>query len=234
MRIAALYDVHGNLPALEAVLADAGAAAADLIVFGGDVVSGPFPHETLALARSLGQRACFVRGNGDREAATGAAGWVSQQLGAEERDFLGRTEERLVYEVEGLGPTLFCHASPRSDEEILTAATPAEPFRQALSGVDERVVVCGHTHVQFERVVDGVRVVNAGSVGMPYGEVGAYWTLLGPDVSLRQTEYDLEAAAERIRSSGYPQGGEFAAENVVRPPSAEEAIAYFEQLAGRA
>jgi putative phosphoesterase len=219
LRVAALYDVHGNLPALEAVLADVERAALDLIVFGGDVSAGPFPDETLELLRSL-RGARFVRGNADV-----AAG--------EHRSFVETFEPTVSLELEGLGPTLFCHAVPASAEPIVTRAAPDEVFREAFGGVEERVVVCGHTHMQYDRTVDGVRVVNAGSVGMPYGEPGAYWALLGPDVDLRRTEYDLEAAAARIRASGWPQAEEFAAENVLTVPSEEEAIDVFERMAGR-
>ena len=96
----------------------------------------------------------------------------------------------------------------------------------------EPVVVCGHTHVQFDREAAGKRLVNAGSVGMPYeARPGAYWALLGPDVELRRADYDLEAAAEAIRATGFPAAAELAAENVLRVPSAEEATKQFEDMA---
>lgn len=223
MRVAALYDVHGNLPALEAVLADA-TSAADLVLVGGDVAAGPFPRETLALLRDLGERAVFVRGNADRASVPG--------LGDDERSFLASLPLTVTLDVHGLGPTLFCHATPRSDEEIVTAITPDERLREVFGAVAENTVVCGHTHVQFDRRAGSVRVVNAGSVGMPYeGRPGAYWALLGPDVALRSTEYDVERAAERIRASGYPGAGEWASEYVLHPHPAEEATEFFEQLA---
>ena len=127
---------------------------------------------------------------------------------------------------------MFCHGSPRGDEEILTRATPEERLRQALASVTEDVVVCGHTHMQFDRVVAGKRVVNAGSVGMPYeGRPGAYWALLGPDVNLRRTTYDVEAAANLIRSTDFPGADEFASDNVLHPPTADEVTDFFERLA---
>jgi diadenosine tetraphosphatase ApaH/serine/threonine PP2A family protein phosphatase len=126
---------------------------------------------------------------------------------------------------------LFCHGSPRSDEEMITAATPEERLRTMLSGVRQRVVICGHTHMQFDRTVDGVRIVNAGSVGMPYGDVGAYWLLLGPEVMLRRTLYNLEDAAARIRASGYPEAQDFAENNVLKTETEVEAIAVFERMA---
>jgi diadenosine tetraphosphatase ApaH/serine/threonine PP2A family protein phosphatase len=239
MTVAALYDVHGNLPALEAVLAE---VDADAILAGGDVVLGPMPRETLALLRDRG--AAFIRGNTDRAVGGGVpeddpwlerVHWVREQLQEEDLDFLRTLPHPLSLAVDGLGQVLFCHGSPRSDEEILTAATSPKRLDPILDGVQERVVVCGHTHVQFDRLVGDRRLVNAGSVGMPYeGETGiACWALLGPDVELRRTRYDAEAAAERIRASGMPGADEFAREYVLQPASAKEATTHFEALAER-
>ena len=222
-----VYDVHGNLPALEAVLADVERVGADLIVFGGDVAAiGPFPLETIDLLRSL-PSARFVMGNADREDLP--------ELSGERRAFVAAFEPTVSVEVEGLGPTLFCHGSPRSDEEIVTRATPDEAVAEMVEGVGERVIVLGHTHMQFDRRVGDHRVVNAGSVGMPYeAQPGAYWALLGPDVELRRTDYDLEAAAARMRVTSAPQVEEFVRENVLTVPTAEQAIEIFERQAGRA
>jgi predicted phosphodiesterase len=246
VRVAALYDIHANLPALEAVLEDVERVAADLGLVGGDVAGGPFPKETIELLSELGGRARFVRGNGDRdlvelydgrepgEGEWGAAdAWCAAALERAERDFLAGFEPTVTLDVDGLGPVLFCHGSPRSDMELLTVATPRSRVGPALANVAARVVVCGHTHVPFERDVEGRRLVNAGSVGMPYGETGAHWALLGPDVDLRRTDYDLERAAARIRTSAWPLAASFADENVLTTTSAEEAIAYFEGLAAR-
>ena len=230
MRVAALYDVHGNLPALEAVLADVDRAAPDLVVFGGDVFAGPFPRETLALASSVAP-AHYLRGNGDRMLASlpAEARWAHEQLTEEDWAFVAEWEPTVTLDVHGLGSTLFCHATPRSDEEVFTVRTPDERLKEMLGGVHERVVVCGHTHMQVDRTVGDVRVVNAGSVGMPYAaRPGAYWALLGPDVELRRTDYDLEAAAARIRASGWPDADAFAAENVLSVPSEEEALDVFD------
>jgi predicted phosphodiesterase len=199
----------------------------------------------------LGDRARFVRGNGDREMvaafdgepldprlpefARAITGWASEQLDRRHRDFLAGFEERVVLPVDGLGDVLFCHATPRNDVDIFTAASPDDRVRALLGAVAQPVVVCGHTHMQFDRRVNGIRVVNAGSVGMPYGDPGAYWALLGPDVELRHTDYDLEAAAARVRASGFPLADDFADTNVLRPASAAEATASFERMAaGRA
>jgi len=97
--------------------------------------------------------------------------------------------------------------------------------------VEHQVVVCGHTHMQFELHIGDVHVLNAGSVGMPYTDrPGAYWLLLGPEgYEFRRTAYDLEAAVQQIRSSGYPQAQDFAAGNVLKVPTAEEAMTVFER-----
>jgi putative phosphoesterase len=248
MRIAVLYDIHGNLLALEATLAEIDILHPDLIVVGGDVAGGPMPRATLERLMALGDRVRFVRGNGDREmvaffdghptkeqqanpfAPVGA--WAATQITPSQRDFLASFVESVVLEVEGLGPVLFCHGSPRSDEEMITAATPGSHLQAMLQGVQQRVIVCGHTHMQFEREVGGKRVINAGSVGMPYeGQPGAYWLWLGPEVRFHRTEYAVEQAAESIRRSGMPGAEEFAQENMLHPPSASEATAIFEGMA---
>jgi len=197
LRVAALYDVHGNLPALEAVLPEIPADAA--IVLGGDVVLGPFPAETLVRLRALGDRVRWIRGNADRELTRGEEGvatprpvleWVRAQLSEDEIRSLYELPATTTLEVEGLGRVLFCHATPRNDVDIFTAITPEERVAPHLVGVDANVVVCGHTHVQFDRWIAGLRVVNAGSVGMAYeDQPGAYWALLGPDVAHRRTPF---------------------------------------------
>ncbi len=243
MKVAALYDVHGNLPALEAVLADVETLGVDAVVVGGDIAIGPMPRASLGRLLDLGERALFLRGNGDREIAadhteSGDGLWVERtrwsagQLAPGQRAWLGALPDTQSVDVDGLGRVLFCHGSPRSDDEILTAISSEERVVAALAGVEETVVVCGHTHVQFDRRVASRRLVNAGSVGLPYeAKPGAYWALLGPDVELRRTEYDLEAAAAVIRTSGFPDAEEFAAENVLSVPSAEEATVQFEAMA---
>jgi len=224
VRVAALYDIHGNLPALEAVLADVDAIGVDAIVVGGDVASGPMPGETLDALRE--RNAMFVRGNADRVldlvgANTGetwvqARYWVAERLGEERLAFLSGLPLDLTLEVGDLGSVRFCHGAPGSDELTITRLTPDARLRELLAGVDEDVVVCGHTHVQFDRVVDGIRVVNAGSVGAPYeAEPAAYWALLGPNVEHRRTDYDLESAIAAVAATRYPKAAE--AESYLRP-----------------
>jgi len=242
--VAALYDVHGNLHALEAVLAERDVAAADVIVVGGDCVSGPMPSETFDRLRALSERARFIRGNADRDAAgrlespngedqiARSQHRVARELGRERLDFLAALPLTAVVDVDGLGPVLFCHATPQDDETIFTRLTPDERMRELLSGVEQRTVVCGHTHVQVDRDVDGIRVVNAGSVGMPYeGRPGAYWALLGPDVQHRRTDYDVEAAAAAVRAKGLGEDGESFVKVLLEPPTAEDVSEFFEKAA---
>ncbi len=242
MRVAALYDIHGNLPALEAVLAEPDVAAADVVVVGGDALSGPMPAATLALLEGLGARARWVRGNTEREllerrAADPDAGgvwerrdtWAAARLSSGQLARVAAWPATVAVEVDGLGATRFCHATPRDDSEIFTAITPDEAVEPMLAAAED-TVVCGHTHVQFDRRIGARRVVNAGSVGMPYeDEPGARWCLLGPGVELRTTAYDLDAAAERIRATGFPEAEEHAAE-LLRPAGAAEATSAFEAM----
>ncbi len=253
MRIAAIYDVHGNLPALEAVLYDIRQADVDLIVIGGDVVPGPMPLETITCLLSLDVPKQFVRGNTDGEVLAWMAGqetdwyraaseqwrapvrWTATRLHNEHRRLMSRWSTTLRLKIHGLGNVLFCHATPRSDTEIFTRLTPEAVLLPVFERIEEPVIICGHTHMQFDRIIGGVRVVNAGSVGMPFGEPGAYWLQAGPDIQLRHTRYDLREAADRIRNTDYPQADDFAQRNVLQPPSEEEMLEAFgkAELKGR-
>lgn len=249
MKIAALYDIHGNAPAFNAVLGELEEARPDLIVIGGDIVSGPMPQQTLERLMQLGERARGIRGNADRETVMDfdevplhpnmaqhervATRWVASQLTHSQRDYLASLPEQLEFKIDGLGRVLFCHATPRNDEEMFTAITPEDHLRVIFSDVEQDIVICGHTHMQFERRLENLRIVNAGSVGMPYADQpGAYWLLLSNDgYEFRRTPYDVEAAAQVIRTSRYPQAHEFANENVCVVPTAEEAMRIFEKMA---
>jgi predicted phosphodiesterase len=251
MRIAALYDIHGNLPALDAVLAEVDLLDVDAIVVGGDVVPGPMMAETVARLRELGDRAHLVMGNGDREViAAFDAGpqddgqetsfsrftaWAAARLDRADRDFLAAFAPVVHLEVDDLGPTLFCHGSPRSDTEMITAVTPPERLAPMLADVAERVVVCGHTHHQFALDLDGRRVLNAGSVGMPYqGAAAAFWLLLGPEAEWRRTDYDVDGALETLRATGAPDVDEvMLRQSLEDPVTADEVARYFEDLAAR-
>lgn len=239
-----LSDVHGNATALESVLAELERERPELVVFGGDLTWGPEPAETLALVRAMDVPTAFVRGNAERavaecteraargegESLTPRERWMVERHDEPARAFLKRFAESVVVEVPGLGAVRICHGSPRSDEEIVTPATPEARVREFMEGVPERVLVTAHTHLQFDREVAGIRSLNAGSVGMPYAEErGAYWALLGPDVWLRRTDYDLGEAARRYRATGDPLKEEMVS-LLFSPPSPEELIAHGESV----
>jgi predicted phosphodiesterase len=232
MRVAALYDVHGNLPALQAVLADLDDDVQ--IVSGGDLVAGPLPSECLTLLRERGAR--FLKGNADRFVLdrSGEDAWAYERLTDAERAEVAGWPASVELDVDGLGRVLFCHGSPRSDEEILSAATPDDVVAEALGGADADVVVGGHTHQQFDRAVGGVRFVNAGSVGLPYeGRAGAFWAVLGPDVELQRSDYDVHAAATELEATGYPRVREYLVSSLLEPLSRDEVTAAHERNAGR-
>ena len=242
--VAVLCDIHGNLPALDVVLAELRGAPPDAVVIGGDVVAGPQPREVLARLRALSWPLHWVRGNADRCVVTAFDGavpvaereepmWVADafsasRLSRSERDLLAALPPLAELDVEGLGRVLFCHGTPHSDEERVTAVTPEPRLARILEGVEADLVVGGHTHRQFDLRAGGRRMVNAGSVGRPYErEPGAYWLRLGPGVDLRRTAYDTHAAVEAFRALGYPDAGGMAAE--VDP---DEVAARFEAAAG--
>ena len=241
--LAVVSDVHGNLAALEAVLAEIELERFEAIVVAGDVAGGPDQRATLARLRGL-ENTRFVRGNVDRVVVQAfdeqwsyepdesrprrSAAWAAERLTRDERDFLAAFEDRVVVSVDALGEVLVCHGSPRSDEEIMTSLTPEQVLGPMIAGSEAHVVVCGHTHVQFDRAVGETRVVNAGSVGMPYeGRRGAFWVALGPDVVHRRTEYDVDQAAERIRASDYWDAEETSLE-LVEPRDPREIEELFE------
>jgi predicted phosphodiesterase len=218
LRVAALYDVHGTRIALEAVLAELEREQPDAIVFGGDLFLGPQPAETAELVRSV--EASFVRGNCDREPDD----WTRSKL--DDETIAWSQAWPLTVELDGV---LYCHASPRDDmRPILTDASPAERFVEALEGIEARLVVAGHTHMQFKRD----RWVNAGAVGWPYeDDVAAFWALVSEEVELRRTPYDVERGASEILASGWPDAESFVAENIREAPSRAGATAHFESLA---
>ncbi len=238
-RVAAIYDIHGNLPALEAVLEDVRRADIDLVVVGGDVLPGPMPRETLDCLFDLDLPIQFIRGNGDRitleegsgakvvglpEAIRATVRWNAEQLTPADVRRINAWPEALRVHVDKLGDVLFCHATPRNDTEIFTRLTPDDRLLAIFEQTGASVVVCGHTHIQFDRMIGRARVVNAGSVGMPYGDPAAYWLLLGPGVELRRTSYDLERAAERVRATTYPQARAFADNDILHPRSEREML----------
>ena len=208
---------------------------------GGDVLPGPMPRETLTCLLDLNVPVQFIQGNGEVEVLAQMAGvdtgtvperfregmrWTAQQLQPEYEPVFASWPKTLRLEIRGLGEVLFCHSTPRSETEIFTRLTPEDRLLPLFEGLQVSVVVCGHTHIQFDRMIGRTRVVNAGSVGMPFGDPGAFWALLGPDVQLRHTSYDLTKAAERIRDTPYPQAQEDA-QNILQPPSEPEMLELF-------
>ena len=218
MKIAALYDVHGMPWALEAVLREAEDERVDLTLFGGDLLYGPYPQRAVELARSVEAR--FVRGNCEREPNE----WDRRQLDDEDLRWLAGLP--LTQSLDGV---LYCHATPSDDMPITTAATPDEAVAAMFAGAEGTVVI-GHTHHQFDRQVGDLRIVNAGSVGMPYeGDVAAFWAVVDQgEPSFRRTAFDVERAIAEVEASGWPQADEFVTENLRAAPAREEAIAQFE------
>ena len=220
MRVAALYDVHANVPALEAVLADVERERVNTIVLGGDLTWGPEPSEALTIVRSL-PHARFVRGNCDREPDE----WERSRLSAEDVAFLQGLPESVE-----LDAVLYCHATPRSDEEIVTPATSDEDLAEILQGVEQQAVIAGHTHMQQDRQIGTVRFVNAGSVGLPYeGELAAFWALVDDgEIELRKTSLEVDRVAAAFRRSDWPRAEELLRENVLASVTREQATAQIE------
>ena len=244
MRIAALYDIHGNLPALDAVLVEVAAARAELILVGGDVFPGPLSLECLRRLENLPIPVRFVRGNGDREVVEMASGsetlsvpenyrpqmqWVADQLGPEDLSRIAEWPLSVRIDTADLGQILFCHATPRSDAEIFVRTTEEPKLLRLFAEAGAPVVVCGHTHMQFDRRIGNTRVVNAGSVGMPFGDRGAYWLLVDRDIELMRTDYDFEDAAQTLGGSGYPGAPDYAQSSVLEPPSEDDMLHLFSQ-----
>jgi putative phosphoesterase len=246
-RLAVLSDIHGVLPALEAVLAEPDVAAADRIALTGDLASGPQPVETLDLLSSLGDRAIWIRGNADRELAELADGqdveipdevtpWAARQLRPDQVKLLAGLPERAVVTVAGLGQVMLCHATPRNDTEVVLVDSRMGRWTEVMDGLGDEVttIVCGHTHMPFARLAHGRMIVNPGSVGMPYGAVGAHWALLGPGVQLRRTRYDNAAVSDRvIAESGYPGVAAFADDFLRASATDAEVIEVFGPRDGR-
>ncbi len=244
MKIAAIYDIHGNLPALEAVLADIEVEQIDQLIVGGDVVAGPLPVATLQRLQAVSTPTQFIRGNAESELLRFLAGkpinglsaradkeaqWVGEKLPLEQRQFLQTWSATVQIE-----DVLFCHATPLSDITVFTQHTPMEKLLPIFANLTAKTVVCGHTHMQFDRMIGDVRVVNAGSVGMPFGKSGAFWLLLAEnEIIFRRTMYDREVAAKRIRRSDYPDADDFATGNVLSVPTEDRALAMLQALEQR-
>ncbi|NRN68022.1 putative phosphodiesterase [Kibdelosporangium sp. 4NS15] len=214
-RVAVLSDIHGVVPALTAVLAEPDLRDAEKIVLTGDMTAGPQPGVALDMLLELGDKVAWLGGNADREIVEFRRGrrdtipdeiapWAAEQLTDEHIDFLATLPRTLTFPVERLGDVLFCHATPRDDDEIVLVDSTLDRWAEVLDGVEPDTVVCGNTHMPFVRLANGKLVINPGSVGMPYGRAGAHWALLGPGVDLRRTMFDVDKAIEAVKSCGYP------------------------------
>jgi predicted phosphodiesterase len=243
-RVAALYDVHGNLPALEAVLDEVRREGVDRVVVGGDVL-GPMQSETLSRLSALEVPADCIHGNSERVVLADIAGgdisevperyrgvihWSAGRLDAKQRAWIAGWPSTVRLDIRGLGEVLFCHATPRNDYECFTRLTPEDRLVPIFSGPNAAVIVCGHTHMPFDRTVGSVRVVNAGSVGAPFSQpAGAYWLLLGGEqgIELRRTDYDFTRAAEAVRQTGFPLAEEVCVRYILNPPAEAETLQMF-------
>ncbi|TQM48059.1 metallophosphoesterase family protein [Halopolyspora algeriensis] len=247
-RVAVLSDIHGVLPALEAVLAEPDVAAADRIVLTGDIAAGPQPTEVLDRLIGLGDWVVWLNGNADRELVTyrrerntsipdPIAPWAAEQLRQDHLDLLAGLPLSWPLSITGMGEVLFCHATPRDDEELVLVDSRLGRWSEVFEDLDPdiRTVVCGHTHMPFVRLAHRRLVINPGSVGMPYGRAGAHWALLGPGVDLRCTEFDLQSAIDRTaRESAYPEAAAWANDFLRATASDAEALEVFGPRDGRA
>ena len=258
-RVAVLCDIHANLPALDAVLEEVRAANVNRMVVGGDVIPGPMPRETLARLLELDIPVQFIHGNGELavlaqieaahpDAVTywGTTGggplpepfrevvrWTARQVHPDYDLVLRSWPKTLRLEIAEIGDVLFCHGTPESETDAFTRLTPEAALLPVFRDLNVSLVVCGHTHMPFDRKIGGVRVVNAGSVGAPFGPAGADWLLLGDDVQLRHTSYDLAKAAACVRETRYPQALEFAEQSILHPPSEEAMLEQFTYISFR-
>ena len=252
MRVAVLCDIHGNLPALNAVLAEVASAGVDRIVIGGDVVPGPMPRECLDRILTTDVPVQFVHGNCERSVLAQMAAlqgapvtywgttsgnplpeqdqqvmrWTALTLGPDDARLFAAWPRMLTVDVDGLGKVLVCHATPRSETEIVLKTTAEQKLLPIYETLGVSVVVCGHTHMPYDRRIGSTRVVNPGSVGAPFGEPGAYWALLGPDVELKRTPYDLTSAAAAIRATAHPSADE-QARHILEPPAEKAMLELF-------
>jgi predicted phosphodiesterase len=232
---------------LDAVLAEPDVQAADLVVVKGDHAAGPMPVAVLDRLTGLGDRVLLVRGDADRELVEVVrggtspypeSGWAAAQLRTDQVELLAALPHPVRVEVDGFGPVVFCHGTPRDDEEVVLVDTRLERWSEALAGLAdaERTVVCGHTHMPFVRLVDRRLVVNPGSVGMPYGRPGGAWALLKDgQVTLRHTTLDVDAAiAAVVAGSTYPDRAAWAEEYLRATSSDADALRAFGPRDGRA
>jgi predicted phosphodiesterase len=221
---------------LERVLAEPAVAGAELVVVTGDHTWGPQPAQVLDRLAALGDRALLLRGNADRELLQMSQGldiglsddplsvWGAAQLTCRHRQMLEAMPQDATLRVDGFGPVWFCHATPRSDEEVVLVDSRPERWAEVLAGLsdDVQTVVCGHTHMPFLRLAGGRLVVNPGSVGLPYGRSGAHWAVLEQGgVHLGRTEIDPDTLVQEVvDGSSFPGIADWA-EATLRTPATD-------------
>jgi predicted phosphodiesterase len=206
VRDVVLFDVHGNMAALDAVLAEARAEGFDRLLFGGDLVLfGPEPATCVDRLRGLGEPLVAIKGNTDRyviDRQDDVARWADA-LGDDRLAWLDALPAQLAVPEQD---ALLVHATPRGDEEMLMPETSASEAAAMLAGVGLHTLLCGHVHIQYRRPVAGHDVINPGSVGMPLdGDPRAAWAIVSDGrVELRRTAYDVDAVADRVQREDGP------------------------------
>ena len=239
MKTAVLYDIHGNLPALEAVISEFDDLDIKQVVIGGDVVLGPMTNECLDLLFSIAMPTHFIKGNCESEVLSCLNGrpnkelpakvlnninWTARQMQERHIQDINNWPDTITLQVQGMGNVFFCHATPESNTENFTRLTVKSKIEQMFGLVQESYTVCGHTHMHFEISIANTTILNAGSVGMPFGEPGAYWLTLGDKIEFRHTPYDYKHASSRVLNSAYPDAEDFAKNNILNPPSEESIL----------
>ena len=244
MIIAALYDIHGNLSALQAVLHELVQIKPDLVVIGGDVLPGPFPRACLDAIKKFPYPTKYIKGNGEDgvidanenkidpglpESVQHSLNWNAQKMENEQIQEISSWPKTFSLSHPILGQILFCHATPENNTEIFTKKTSADLLPNSLYSFKDTIIICGHTHMQFDIIRKGVRIINAGSIGMPFGKSGAFWLLIKENITVMDTPYDLEDASQKVITSGYPEAHQFS-EMIIRPPSESDMLERFSQL----
>lgn len=249
-RIAVLSDTHGVLSCLDAVLAEPDVESADTVVVTGDIAAGPQPTQVLDRLLELGDRVRLVRGNADRDLVTAARGgqppegtppvdlWAAAQLSDAHVELLAGLEHPVTLDLDGVGEVLFCHGTPRDDNEVVLVDTRPSRWAEVLKDVPDtvKIVCCGHTHVPFARLMDRRWIINSGSTGMPYGSTGVPWALLDSrGIQLRSTAIEpRHVAASIVSGSEFPAVEDWVQTYVLAPPSDLDALLAFAGRDGRA
>ena len=246
MKIATIYDIHANPTALLSVLKDIQNYEVDLIVIGGDVIAGPFPTETLTILTEIKTPTKFILGNAESEViryingkpvnglsnrANEEAKWVANQISSSHKTFIKNWSKTFQAVIKEVGTVLFCHATPGSDIEIFTRISSNQRILKLFDGVRASIIICGHTHMPFDLKFGKSRIINSGSVGMPFGTNQASWLLIDQQINFMTTSYDIQMAAQLISTSNYPYKESFIRNNVLNVPEEQKALNMLESMA---